>query len=628
MKSTRLMHMMAIALLTIPVVASQENRAEQSRNPVPLINQPLVPDAVAPGGKGFKLTVNGTGFVSDSLVKWNGKALATRFISSSRLTARVPASLIAKRNTSFVTVVNPSPGGGTSNTAFLEVTRSAPVVLSASNYSVGSGPESVAVADFRGTGRLDLALANLYSNTVSVLLGNGDGTFQTPMDYEAGGGPFSVAVGDFNGDGRLDLVVALCCSTVGILLGNGDGSFKAPVEYATGNGPLSVAVGDFNGDGKLDLVTANEGDGKSDGTVSVLLGKGDGTFQTHMDYPAGVAPWSVAVGDFNGDGKLDLAVANSYSNTVSILLGKGNGTFRPQMTYATGPQPISVAVGDVNHDGKLDLAVANFADGTVGVFLGNGDGTFRTHVDYFASSVPSSVVMGDFNGDAKVDLAVANDLSQTVSLLFGNGDGTFRPHLDFGAGPNPQSLAGGDFNRDGKMDLVAANYSFSGNGTASVLLGGGSLTLSPVNMSFGIVIVGQKSSPQNTTLTNVGKTKRHITGITISGEDPADFSETNDCPEYLSVGKFCTIAVTFQPTTYGDRRADVSVSEDGGGGPEAGLSGFGQRKSQCGQRCGPQGQCPTGCRCSFHGCVSQETADLLKESLFDTNAAVTVACGK
>jgi hypothetical protein len=233
MKSTKLMYTMAVALLlalTIPVsMVSQENRAEQSRNPVPLINQPLVPDAVAPGGKGFKLTVNGTGFVSGSLVNWNGKALVTRFVSASRLTARVPALHTAKRNTAFVTVVNPGPGGGTSNTAFFEVTSFAPVVLSTSNYSVGSGPQSVAVGDFRGNGRLDLALANLYSNTVSVLLGNGDGTFKPSVEYVTGLYPASVAVGDFNGDGKLDLAVAAAGGpAVSILLGNGKWYLSRP----------------------------------------------------------------------------------------------------------------------------------------------------------------------------------------------------------------------------------------------------------------------------------------------------------------------------------------------------------------------------------------------------------------
>ena len=267
-------------------------------NPVPLINEPLVPDAIAPGGAGFNLTVNGTGFASGSVVKWNGSSRATTFVSPSRLKASIRASDVAKAGTAFVTVVNPGPGGGTSNVVFFEATiPSSSIALGApSSYSVGINPNSVAVGDFNGDGKLDLAVANSFDNFVSVLLGKGDGTFQAAVNYGTGSGPLSVAVGDFNGDGKLDLVVTNAFdNNVSVLLGNGDGTFQAAVNYGAGSAPNSVAVGDFNGDGKLDLAVANNGSNN----LSVLLGNGDGTFQAAVNYSAGKGPYSVAVGDFN-----------------------------------------------------------------------------------------------------------------------------------------------------------------------------------------------------------------------------------------------------------------------------------------------------------------------------------------
>ena len=181
---------------------------------------------------------------------------------------------------------------------------------------------------------------------------NGDGTFKPRVDFATGLFPNSVAVGDFNGDGKPDLALANGSGTVSVLLGNGDGTFQPHVEYPAGPGAFSVAVGDFSGDGKLDLAVANN-NGNQSGTVSVLLGNGDGTFQPHVDYPVGVGPYSVAVGDFNRDGKLDLVVANYPSIfTVSVLLGNGDGTFQPQVTYPVGRQPISVAVADLSGDRK------------------------------------------------------------------------------------------------------------------------------------------------------------------------------------------------------------------------------------------------------------------------------------
>jgi hypothetical protein len=234
----------------------------------------------------------------------------------------------------------------------------------------------VAVGDFNGDGAPDLAVANYTSNTVSVLLGNGDGTFQAQRTFAAGTGPRSVAVGDFNGDGTADLAVANQSSnTVSVLLGNGNGAFQAQHTFAAGSRSQSVVVGDFNGDDSLDLAVANAGTSPyfGDGSVSVLLGNGDGSFLGRRNYPAGISPSSVAVGDFNGDGSLDLAVTDFNSNQLSVLLGNGDGAFLTSpVRYIVGIGPNSAAVGDFNGDGLPDLAVANYYSNDVSILLNDG----------------------------------------------------------------------------------------------------------------------------------------------------------------------------------------------------------------------------------------------------------------
>ena len=221
-------------------------------------------------------------------------------------------------------------------------------------------------------------------------------------------------------------------------------------------------MGDFSGDGKLDLAVAG-----GSGTVSILLGTGTGSFGAKTDFGTGTTPFSVAVGDFNGDGKLDLAVANFGSNTVSILLGTGTGSFGARTDFVTGSGPASVAVGDFNGDGTLDLAVANFFGNTVSILLGTGTGSFGAKTDF---GTGNSVAVGDFNGDGKLDLAVANFSAASVSILLGTGTGSFGARTDFGTGAGPVSVAVGDFNGDGKLDLAVGN---SNSSTVSILLGAG-----------------------------------------------------------------------------------------------------------------------------------------------------------
>jgi hypothetical protein len=498
-------------------------------NPVPHVNQPLVPLAAAPGGAGFTLTVNGTGFVSGSVVKWNGAALATTFVNSGQLTATVPAANVATAGTVSVTAFSPTPGGGISNALFSQVTDATPSVqVSRTDLATGGSPffSGLTEADLNGDGKVDLIVVqNMLANySVSVFLGNGDGTFQTRRDNAVGARADGVTAADFNGDGLLDLAVTRYYqNTVAVLLGNGDGTFQPLVESPTGPNPWAITTGDFDGDGKLDLAV------RSLSSVSVLLGNGDGTFPNHLDFATGstAEPLALVTGDFNLDGKLDLAAANSIDSTASVLLGNGDGTFQPHIDLPTGTDPRSITTADFNGDGKLDLAIANRADSTVSVLLGNGDGTFQAHVDSATDVNPEPMILGDFNGDGKLDIATGNTDTLTLSILLGNGDGTFQPPMNFAAGNRPVAVTGGDFNRDGRLDLAAANDS---DDTVSILLQAPVVSLPSTSLTFASQVVGTSSTARTVTLTNTGSASLAISGLRLSGPNAGDFAVGGDCP--------------------------------------------------------------------------------------------------
>ncbi len=288
-------------------------------------------------------------------------------------------------------------------------------------FVIGINSDGTIVCSFD---KLDLVVTNIgTSDNMSILLGNGDGSFGAPTTFPVGFAPNDVAVGDFNGDTKLDLATANTgTNDISILLGTGTGSFGTATNFPSGSSaPEVIVVGDFNGDTKLDLVVINQ-----IGNLSILLGTGTGSFGTATNFNAGTRPSDVAVADFNGDTKLDLVVSNRNSDNVSILLGDGAGSFGAPTNFNLlgGTSPMGVAVGDFNGDTKLDLAVANDGSNSVSILLGDGAGSFGTATN-FPVGKPSSVAVGDFNRDLNLDLAIAKCGADSVSILLGDGAGSF-----------------------------------------------------------------------------------------------------------------------------------------------------------------------------------------------------------
>ena len=362
------------------------------------------------------------------------------------------------------------------------------------DYDAGPNPRGIAIGDFTGSGIPDIVVTNVGfffhdqfhpGTTVSVLLGNGDGTFQPPRTFDSGITPTAVAVGDFTGDGRLSIVTAddgftTVPSDLSFLRGNGNGTFQEPVSLSLGGpgGPSSLAVADLNGDGHLDIVAdAYTSDG---GAVSVLLGRGNGTFQNTLTFPVsnnpGFLPGRLALGNFSGDGHLDVVVTGGGGSNppvgLYLLPGNGDGTFQaPTPIAGTDDVPV---VGDFNGDGIDDLAVASGSvirsGGSVAILLGQPGSFFAFPSKFLAGAGATSVQSADFTGNGLNDLVTADSQDNTVSVALANGDGTFQPPVAYAVGQDPEALVLADVTGNGIPDLVVLNV---GDRSVSVLLGNG-----------------------------------------------------------------------------------------------------------------------------------------------------------
>ncbi len=342
----------------------------------------------------------------------------------------------------------------------------APLFPTPTNFPVGNGPFHVATGDLNGDGHVDAVTANGTSDDISVLLGNGDGTFQAAQSYSVGANPSFVKLGLFNGDGVLDVAVAnFQGDSVSVFTGNGDGTFQITDTVAAGDAPWTVETGDFNGDGVTDLATAN---GNTD-NVSLLIGNGDGTFQSPLFLVAGNNPNDVAVNDFNGDGRDDIAVANNFDSSVWVYLQNSNGTFQGPNRFNLSIRPNDVVSADLNGDNFADIVMTG-TGATIAYLVGNGNGTFQAEQNLSIHSASTNLIVEDVDADGANDIVTSNFNGDSVSVFLGNGDGTFPPAVSFVTGETPWGVAAGDFDGDGALDLVTANGSGS---DLSVLFGDG-----------------------------------------------------------------------------------------------------------------------------------------------------------
>jgi hypothetical protein len=534
-----------------------------AQSPIPLINQPLVPASVAPGSGAFTLTVNGTGFTSNAVVYWNGSLRTTGVVSASTLQAQITAADVAKASVAQVTVGNLGAEEVQSNVIYFPVRTSAKGLgfLPRSIQNV-LGPGPVAVADFNNDGLLDFASAS--GTTIQVFLGKGNGTFQPPIATTIGISVRNLIEGDFNGDGRLDLVVLGSQGNsdrrMDVLLGKGNGKFSAKKGFYGPTGSSILGAADFNGDGHLDLYVGAAD--KYGPFFEVLLGNGDGIFSGGSGQQFDCGQSQPAVGDFNEDGLVDIAVIDGCDGVVDIFLNSKNG-FQGRATYPITFGGATVAAADVNGDGILDLVT----DG-VSVLLGKGDGTFQ-NAGGITSGVSGSINIGDFNGDGKLDVLAGS------SVLLGDGSGHFQEPLTFAGLASGLPMSVGGFNADGGLDLLGIN-ALNDVLTISVQV---PVYLTPISLNFGQVTIGTTSPPQPATLTNFGAKALAISSIGITGVNAADFAQTNNCGKSLPPNGNCKIQTTFTPSLVGTESAALNVTPKGSAPLSMPLGGTGTDQS-------------------------------------------------
>ena len=559
-----------IVLLGIVALYSNSAQATIPTNPIPYVSI-ISPQTVLPGGSAFTLTVTGANFISNSVVYWGSTALVTTYVSRGKLQAAVPANLIAAEGTGWITVFNPTPVGGRSGVAFLQVGHPVaaynPTIISVLPTG-NSFFNSHAQGDFNGDGKMDLVALDEALPLIWVFLGNGDGTFQAGVSYPIPiSDPFGVAVGDVNGDGKLDIIVSSVGSGMDELLGNGDGTFQAATAFGSMNVSEQYAfLADVNGDGFLDILVADNGSSN----INYYQGNGDGTFQNSvtigtLDSLSGI----IAVGDFNGDGILDIAAGSEGDTTIALFLGNGDGAFQTAQDFTGQGKSWVVAVGDFNEDGWLDLVGGDFggtgSPGTNSSLLLNnaGSGFLPSTLLNIGSGRIYAIGVADLNGDGHADI-IGNELTggaMTVSL--GAGNGTFAAFVPVGVNFywQDEPITVGNFVSGGGVGFVGTDESF---GAVDVILL--SVTVSPTPLPFGNVAINSTAAAMALTITNNSTTGVTLVSSVISGTNSSEFVISGTtCGPTLASGASCSSSIAFTPLATGARSATFTLTDTGAG---------------------------------------------------------------
>ncbi|MEM7308354.1 MAG: VCBS repeat-containing protein [Planctomycetota bacterium] len=479
-------------------------------------------------------------------------------------------------------IFDPVATGGVAFTHAVRVRFGGPPagpVLPGAAYPVGESPRSVAVGHLDGDDAPDLAIANLFSSDVSVLLNFGDGVFRDELRIESGGnGAYGIAVGDLNQDTEDDIVVSnVFSSEVAVLLGAGDGTFAPPACTPVAASPASLAIGDFNGDGLPDVAVVNQGANQ----VTVLPGLGDGSFDSALTSGTGFIPvdtvHGLAVGDLTGDGILDLALPLAVVDSIAVLRGVGDGTFLSLPSVSLAEAATSLAAADLNGDGALDLCAGSF--NAVVTLLGAGDGSFVPLGEFAAGEFVAAVATADLDGDGDEDVAFVDRTLETIAVMPGSGDGTLGVPVTYAAGAFPAGLAVADLDGDLLID-VAAVSEFSGDATALLGVGDGELggaAKVPVGQGTTAVAIADldgDSIPDLVASNELGDSLLAFQGLGAGEFGPPSEASAGDAPQDLVVvdldGDLVPDAVT--ANVFSD---DISVFLGTGGGGFAAEQRYG-----------------------------------------------------
>ncbi len=446
---------------------------------------------------------------------------------------------------------------------------------------VGAHPEGLTVGDFNEDGHLDIATANSESDDVSVLLGNGNGTFRSGYSFGVGQSPMFLSTGDLDRDGTLDLAVAETgADRVVVLLGKGNGFFQEPVSYPSGKGPTFLALGDVDGDEDQDMVVINSGrfGHYPPFSWSVLLNNGNGAFALaqHVENQDrhGLFPTGASLADLDDDGLPDLTLTWSQpswrtpNGYVSVLRNQGQGTFSAWRTIQAGFTLSAVTQTDVNADGTLDLMVTSLFADSIKLLLQLGPGRYTKPANMEVGFSPVALRYQDLDGDGYRDLISTNRASNSTSILLGRGDGSFQRAGHYAVGAVPTAMGIEDFDNDGFPDIVTAN---SGSDDVAILLSGKavipSISLSAEAIRFSSDADAPARRTHQLTVSNVGLGSLSIADVVLEGSHAFSIERESCAGATLTTGKFCALPVHFESLEPGRHQALLRIFDNAPGGP-------------------------------------------------------------